>query len=329
MPTSAAAIRALVALSRSVAENAATGQMRLRPFGEFSIARAEERNIATAGITDEDVTSMFAVRALLDSYVRSATEHIRAAALLMESGGGTTPLLPIAALSRISCEATGVAFWLADTDLGWEDRLKRCNQLQFKLIKDALRGSTGYGNLFRTPWIEKALEDDQSYMTEVIDTAKLRRWDYKGKSPSRSNWAKAIPTYTQMMRHLVQSSDEPADLGQMLYSVDSGVVHSNPILVNRALNELTPVAARCSAALRIKTALRCHLLLADRITDWTDWEAEPDWFSEVERSCNVLLELHLQELLDVSASSEETQRYVQHLSAVFELLADRNDRGAQ
>ena len=247
----------------------------------------------------------------------------------MESGRGTTPLLPIVALSRISCEATGVAFWLSDPDLGWEDRLKRCNQLQFKLIEEALRGSTGFGSLFPTPWIEKALEDGRGYRTKVIDWAKLRRWDYKDKSPSRSNWAKEIPKFTQMMRDLVESSDEPAVLGQMLYSVGSGVVHSNPILVNRALNELTPVAARWSAALRIKTALRCHLLLADRITNWTDWEAEPDWFSEAEQTCNVLLELHLRELLDLSASSEEIQGYVRHLSAVFELLGDQNDRGAQ
>ena len=126
----ATALGLLVEISNRVAESAATGQMLLCPFEGFFIASTEKHDMDAAGITNDDVTSMFTVRMMLDSYIRSATEHMRAAALLLGSGD-TTPLLSIAALSRISCEASGFAFWLSDPDIGWNVRLKRCNQRRF------------------------------------------------------------------------------------------------------------------------------------------------------------------------------------------------------
>lgn len=94
MSTSATAADDLVALAVDVAESASTGQMRWRPFKESSIARAEEVASCAGGITDEDATSMFVVRTMLDCYLRSAAEHTRAAAVLMGSDGSTMHLLP-------------------------------------------------------------------------------------------------------------------------------------------------------------------------------------------------------------------------------------------
>ena len=150
----ATALGLLVEISNRVAESAATGQMLLCPFEDFFIASTEKHDMDAAGITDDDVTSMFTVRMMLDSYIRSATEHIRAAALLLGTGD-MTPLLSIAALSRISCEASGFAFWLSEPDIGWNIRLKRCNQLQFLMIEETLRGSRGFTDLFQTSWVRE------------------------------------------------------------------------------------------------------------------------------------------------------------------------------
>ncbi len=324
MSTSATAVRDLVALSIGVAESAATGQILLCPFERFSIAKTEKDDIAAAGITDEDVTSMFTVQTMLDSYIRAATEHIRAAAVLMGSNESTMPLLSIAALGRISCEASGVAFWLCNPDLCWEDRLRRCNQLQFKMIKDALRGSKDFRDLFQTSWIDRSIDGYKNQEDTVLDWARQRSWDYQGSPPSRSNWSKEVPTFTQLVRELVESSGEPAVLGQMLYSVGSGAVHSNPILVDRSLYELTPASRQYSAALKLKTALRCYCLLRDRIAEWTGWEPETDWFGAVEHRVQRLFIAHLSELPYLPVTAEEIQEYRQHLSEVFELAWDQH-----
>ena len=280
-----------------------------------------------AGITNDDVTSMFTVRMMLDSYIRSATEHIRAAALLLGSGD-TTPLLSIAALSRISCEASGFAFWLSDPDIGWNGRLKRCNQLQFLMIEETLRGSRGFTDLFPTPWVQKRTEELRAERSAVIEWAKQRIWDSQGKPPSFSNWSDDVPSLTQLMRDLVESSGEPAAMGQMLYSVGSGAVHSNPILVDRAVYEITPIARQYSAVLKIKTALRCYHLLRMRIEEWTGWASETEWFNTVERIGQVLLDPYLRELPYLPLSMEQIQEYMQHLSAVFESAWDRSNEGS-
>ena len=261
MSTSGTAVGQLVALATGLAESASPGQMRLCPFERCSTARSEEAVISAAGITDDDVTCMFTVRWILDSYICSATEHIRAAAVLMGSDGPITPVLPIAALSRISCEASGVAFWLSDPDLGWEGRLKRCNKLQFKMNKSAMKGLNEFYDLVQTTWVSGRVESYQDEITEVLEWANRRGWsDHQGNPPSRKNWTEDIPSFTHLMRELVESSGEPGVLGQIIYSVSSGVTHSNPLLVGLAY-DLTPAAHECSAALKIKTALRCYRLL--------------------------------------------------------------------
>ena len=161
MSASDTAVSKLVALAIAVSESASTEQMLLSPFEEGSIARAEEDDIGAADITDNDVTSMLTVRELLDSYIRSAIAHIRAAAVLMGSDRSTTPLLSIAALSRISCEASGIAFWLSDPELPWNERLKRCSQLQFKMFADALRPSKQFAKVLSTSLIAKNIADSE------------------------------------------------------------------------------------------------------------------------------------------------------------------------
>ena len=320
----AAALGLLVEISNGVAEGAATGQMLLCPFEDFFIASTEKQDMDAAGITDDDVTSMFTVRTMMDSYIRSATEHIRAAALLLGTGG-TIPLLSIAALSRISCEASGFAFWLSDPDIGWNIRLKRCNQLQFRMIEEALRGSKGISDLFQTSWVESRTQDYRAERNAVIEWAKQRNWDSQGKAPSFSNWSEDIPSLTQLSRDLVESSGEPAAIGQMLYSMGSGAVHSNPILVDRALYEITPIARQYSAVLKIKMALRCYHLLRVRIEEWTGWESETEWFYTVERVGQVLFEPYLRELPYLPLPLEQMQEYMQHLSEVFESVWNRSD----
>ena len=319
----ATAISVLIEISNGVAESAATGQMLLCPFEEFFAASTEKHDMDAAGITNDDVTSMFTVRRMLDSYIRAATEHIRAAALLLGTGG-TTPLLSIAALSRISCEASGFAFWLSDSDIGWNIRLKRCNQLQFLMIEEALKGSKGFADLFPTDWVQRRTAELRAERIAVIEWAKQRNWDSRGRAPSFSNWSDDVPSLTQLMRDLVESSGEPAEMGQMLYSVGSGAVHSNPILVDRAVYELTPSARQYSAVLKIKTALRCYRLLRLRIEQWTGWESETEWFTTVEQIGQVLLEPYLRELPYLPLPMEEIQEYMQHLSAAFETVWNRS-----
>ena len=322
------AVSKLVALAIDVAESASLGQVLLSPFEGCSIARVEEDDIGAAGITDNDVTSMLTVRNMLGSYSRSATAHIRAAAVLMGSERSTPPLLPIAALSRISCEASGIAFWLSDPELPWKERLKRCNQLQFKIIEDALRSSTKFTEVLPTSWNKTVIAHYRDEMTNLIDFAKQRKWNHQGQPPSISNWSKAIPSSTQLMRDLVMSIGEPAAVGQMLYSVGSGVVHSNPNLVDLALDQIKPVAGQYSAALKIKTALRFHHLLMNRITKWTDWSTEGDWFDELEQIYQVLRNLYLHEMRCSPDPTGELQAYQQHLSEVLELMRDRKDEDA-
>ena len=329
MSASATAVSKLVALAIAVAESASTEQMLLSPFGEGSIARVEEVDIGAADITDNDVTSMVTVRELLDSYRRSATAHIRAAAVLMGSDRSATPLLSIAALSRISCEASGIAFWLSDPKLPWNERLKRCNQLQFKMFAEALRPSKQFAKVLSTSLIAKNIVEYRDAKINVIDFAKRRDWDYHGQSPSNSNWSKAIPSFTQIMRDLLIYSGQPAAAGQMLYSVGSGAVHSNPLLVDRALGRLEPVAEQYSAALKIKHALWCHHLLEGQITKWTDWNNEVGWLDELEQISQTLLNLYQQETQCSPGSTEERQEYRQYFSEVFELMRDGNDEDTQ
>ena len=322
----AAAISLLVEVSNGVAESAATGQMLLCPFEEFFAARTERSDMDATGISDDDMTSMFTVRTMLDSYIRSATEHIRAAALLLGTGG-TTPLLSIAALSRISCEASGYAFWLSDPDIGWNSRLKRCNQLQFLMIDETLRGSKGFADLLPTSWVQRRIGELRAERTAVIEWAKQRNWDSQGRTPSFSNWSEDIPSQTQLMRDLVESSGEPTVIGQMLYAVGSGAVHSNPILVDRAVYELTPIARQYSAVLKVKAALQCYHLLRVRIEQWTGWESETPWFTTVEQIGQALFYPYLRELPYLPLPMEEIREYMQHLSAVFEWAWNRNDEG--
>lgn len=325
MPPSDTAVRKFVALAIDAVEGASTRLMFSSPFEESSIARVEQNDIAAAGITDNDVTSMFTVRQMLDTYSRSATAHIRAAAVLMGSDGSPTPVLSIAALSRISCEASGTAFWLSDPELPWDERLKRCNQLQFKMIEDALRWSEKFAVEYSTSWIESTLAEYRDEMIDLIDFARQRDWNHQDKAPSRSNWSKGIPTFTQLMRDLMTSIGEPAAVGQMLYSLGSGAVHSNPILVHLAFDQITPAAGQYAAAFRIKTALRCHQLLMDRISQWTAQETDKNWFDELEQTCQALQIRYLYELQSSSDPTGELQEYLQHLSEVLGSMRDRDN----
>ena len=294
--TSDTVVSKLVALAIGVAESASKGQMFLPPFEECSIARVEENSIAAAGIIDSDVTSMLTVRQMLDSYSRSAIAHMRAAAGLLGLDRSSPPVLSIAALSRISCEASSIAYWLSDPELHWNERLKRCNQLQSTMFEEARRPSKKFAKVLSTSFIETKLAEYRAEATSVIDFAKQRDWNHDGKPPSNSNWSEGIPSFTQLIREVVTSIGESPAVGEMLYSVGSGVVHSNPIMVDLALDQITPAAGQYAAALRIKTALRFHHLLMDRIAKWTDWETDGNWFDELERICQVLLIRHLHEM---------------------------------
>ena len=329
MSASDTAVSKLVALAIAVAESTSTEQMLLSPFEEGSIARAEEYHIGAADIADNDVTSMLTVRDMLDSYRRSAIAHIRSSAVLMGSDRSTTPLLSIAALIRISCEASGIAFWLSDPELPWNERLKRCNQLQFKMIADALRPSKQFAKVLSTSLIAKNIAEYRDAKINVIDFAKRRDWDYHGQLPSNSNWSKAIPSFTQIIRDLLIYGGQPAAAGQMLYSVGSGAVHSNPLLVDLALGQLEPMAEQYSAALKIKHALWFHSLLEDRITKWTDWNNEVDWLDDLQQISQTLLILYLQETQCSPGSTEGRQEVRQHFSEVFELMRDRKDEDTQ
>ena len=127
------------------------------------------------------------------------------------------------------------------------------------------------------------------------------------------------------MREVVTSIGESPAVGDMLYSVGSGVVHSNPILVDLALDQITPAAGQYAAALRIKTALRFHHLLMGRIAKWTDWETDGNWFDELERICQVLLIRHLHEMESSLGSTGDLHEFQQHLSKLLELMQDRKD----
>ena len=323
--TSDTIVSKLVALAIGVAESASTGQVFLSPFEECSIARVEENGIAAAGIIDSDVTSMLTVRQMLDSYSRSAIAHMRAAAVLLGSDRSSPPVLSIAALSRISCEASSIAYWLSDPELHWDERLKRCNQLQFTMFEEARRPSKKFAKALSTIFIETRVAGYRDEATSVIGFAKQRDWKHDGKPPSKSNWSEGIPPFTQLMREVVTSIGESPAVGDMLYSVGSGVVHSNPILVDLALDQITPAAGQYAAALRIKTALRFHHLLMDRIAKWTDWETDGNWFDELERICQVLLIRYLHEMQSSLGSTGELHELRQHLSELLELMQDRKD----
>ena len=316
MSTRDQAIHDLVELGLDVAAHGdLLGRMLLSSeFMASSVAKSEEGALSIAGIKTGDVTSMFIVRIMLGSYIRAATEHIRAAALLIESDEPALPLLSIAALSRISCEASSVAFWLSDPAIGWADRLKRCNQLQYKAFEEAKAGSTSFSTIIETSWIEKKIDEYEEEMIVALNWANEKGWTCNGRPPSRSNWGKAVPSFNQLTRDLVKSSGEPAVLGRALYSGGSGVVHSNPILVGMALDELTPAAREFSAALKCKTALRFYCLLTHRVNRWTGWQADTDWFNTAERACAVLFPLYVKDLPNQLDSDEELQEYLQHIS---------------
>ena len=286
-------------------------------FMDSSPAKSEEDAASIAGIKTGDVTSMFMVRMMLDAYTRSATEHIRATGALLGSGQPTMPLLSIAALSRISCEASAVAFWLSDPTISWDDRLRRCNQLQFKAHEDARRGTKSFERILQTFWTEKKIVEYEEETAATLDWANLRRWDCAGAPLSRSNWSNEIPSFTQMMCDVVESSGEPSVLGRALYSGGSGVVHSNPILVGMALDELTPAAREFSAALRCKTALRFYCLLIHRINEWSGWKSDSDWFDTAERACATLFSLYVEDLPTLLPSDQELDEYLLHVSSAI------------
>ena len=192
----------------------------------------------------------------------------------------------------------------------------RCNQLQFKMFEDAVRGSKGFSDILQTSWTEKRIEEYQDGRTIVLDWAKESGWNHDGHPPSRSNWAKAIPSFTQLTRELVESAGEPAVVGQILYSTLSGVVHSNPILVGTALDELPQAARLYSAALRCKAALGFYYLLMDRISRWTGWISNTDGFHTAERVCQELFLLYLDETPHLFDSPEELREYLQHIHNV-------------
>lgn len=322
MSESAAAVRELVALVTDVTGGATAGRLLSSPFEEGSIAAAEQGEIDLAGITDDGVTSMRTVRGMLDSYSRSAAAHLRAAAVLAGADGGATLLLSITALSRISCEASATAFWLCDPRLGWDERLRRCSHLQFKAFQDGLRPSQRFIEVLSTPWGEEAVAGYRDGMNEVIGFAQERHWTYRNRSPSDSNWSKGVPSFTRLMRDLVADVGEPAAVGQMLYSSGSGVVHSNPILVDLVLSQLTPPAERYAAALKIKYALLCRRLLWDRIAEWTGWECEGDRYDEAERITQVLTGLRLDELRRSPDPTGDVAEYRRYLSEALRLMQD-------
>ncbi|MCY3649509.1 MAG: hypothetical protein OXG40_07200 [Acidimicrobiaceae bacterium] len=315
MPAYVLAIERLAELSIDVAESASTLQLPSRAFEVSSIARMEESLMAAAGITDEDLTCMASVREMLDTYTRSATEHIRAAAVLMSSGEPDIPVLSMAALSRISSEASNVAFWLCDPDISWSDRLKRCNQLQYKMLDDALQGSQSFSKYCPTPAIVVEIEAFREYRDRVLNWAKQRNWSQEGRPPSRKGWLRAI-RFTQLMRELAESSGAGPDFGQILYSSGSGTVHSNPILVERALFGFAPEVARYAAAIKVKQALRCHCLLMERVEKWTGWLVDTRWFNEVE---------DIYWLLFNQLPPDVRQEYEQRLSAIVRFAQSRGD----
>ena len=318
MPMSDEATRAFVARAVDVAEGVSAGLLSLSLFDEDSIAGVERTEMVAAGITGFDVTSMLTVQALLESYSRSAMAQARAAAVLMDSDRSPGSVISIAALSRMSCEASGTAFWLSDPEIRWDERLKRCNQLQFKAIADALGSSEKFAKEVSTSWIEGKLAEYRDEMTELVNFAKQHEWHHDGRAPSGSSWSNEIPTSTQLMRDMMTYSGESAAVGQMLYSLGSGTVHSNPILVDLALNQITPVAAQYSAAFRIKTAFRCHYLLMGRMAQWTGRKFDTSWYDELEQICEVLRLHYLCELQSLADSTDGLKEYLRHLSEVFE-----------
>ena len=297
----------LAQLAYAVVADSGLEQLLVRPFESGSEGREEEIHMVVNGVDDLAPTSMFSIRAMLDAHARAALEHLRASAVMLDGSRAEPPLLSIAALGRISCEASATAFWLAEPEIGWRDRLARCNSLQRHASRHWMRQGEQQVNLFETSPTLQHLEQWRAEHSE------MDAWrEQMGLEDLR------VPQYTNLMQELTElGGQESAAVGRLLYSLGSDSVHSNPVMVERALGGLSPAASTYSAALKIQTSLRCWRCLHLRICGWAGWEPAADPVAASEHITHSLMMGHLGDVAQLPWEREDIMGYIQHVQEVL------------
>ena len=303
MPDKDQAVSQLAQLAYAVAADSGLEQMLLRPFEWGSDGRDEESHMFANGVDDSAPTSMFSIRALLDAHARAALEHLRASAVLLDQSGAEPQLLSIAALGRISCEASATAFWLAEPGIGWRARLARCNGLQRYSVQQRVKQGQQQVELYATSPSRQALGQLRELLSEMdewreqMDLEDVRR-----------------PSYSDLMQALAENDgQESAEAGRLFYALGSSSVHSDPLMVERALGGLSPAASTYSAALKIQASLRCWRWLHLRICEWSGWEPAHDPMATSERITLDLMMGHLGDVARLPWPREDIMGYIQHL----------------
>ena len=307
MPYNDQAVSQLAQLAHAVVADSGLGQLFVRPFESGTVAHEEECDMVANGVDDGSPTSMLSIRAMLDAHARAALEHLRASVIMLDRSRAEPPLLSIAALGRISCEASATAFWLADPEIGWRDRLARCSGLQRHALHRRVKQGQLQVDLFETSPNRQALGQLRTNVSEMDEWCEQMGLEYVGK-----------PSYTHLMQELAESDgQDSARAGGLFYALGSDSVHSDPLAVEHALGGLSPAASTYSAALKIQASLRCWRWLHLRICGWAGWEPAADPVATSEHITHSLMMDHLGDVARLPWPREDIMGYIQHLQELL------------
>lgn len=222
-------------------------------------------------------TSAKAVRVFLSLYLQAAGQYSHSAAYLLNLHGPDA-IMSIRTLARASIEASSLAFWLCEPDIGADERLRRCNQLQVRSFNNAYKNEMV--NLRIEPDLSEHKRRASQYQhsrDQALEWAHNRGWTGRsrksqGQRPTMKQWIGEIPSKTELLGRITEAVGHGVFPGKSVYMSLSGTAHSDHLMTITDSSEPTSPLTFYRAVLALTVSVSIYALLVNRVYVWSGWK---------------------------------------------------------
>ena len=236
---------------------------------------------ATYASVDDHKTTLIYTNNLAKSLVHSGLDHLKAATNACLDTGSDVRWSSLA-LTRLLIEASAECIWLVSPDLDLETRLRRTNQLFVRACHEMIRmlpdGNETVPRLIRVDPVVRATS--VWGRDSALEWARGQGWRCSnGKTITRARWIGEIPRYGEMA---ALAGEGVPDYSKDVYSMLSGVIHSQPSLMVLSLRE-DPAVLLHRALLVLDIGIRFYTNALRTYADFMGWDDHDvdDWFGPV------------------------------------------------
>ena len=250
-----------------------------RPGSVFA-QQAEACETAYASVEDHKTTLVY-TKNHAKGLVHSCLDHLNAAAnASLDAGSGAR--WPSFALTRSLIEASAECRWLVDPDLDLDTRLRRTNQLFVRACHEMVRTLPEPDEA-----VPRFVSADPVMKAKCLNArdsalkwAQAQGWQCRnGKAITRARWIGELPSRLEMVA--VSAEGAPA-YSKDVYSMLSGVVHSQPLFVSLSARE-DPTIHLDRALLVLDIGIGFYTNALKTYANFMGWDDHDidDWFGPV------------------------------------------------